>query len=53
MLFCNQSKEKAFLGCSIAALLVCSLFDCHFFNVGPTLFYAMTLAFAENCHQGN
>lgn len=45
----NHSKEKTFIGCSILALLICSLFDCHFFNVGPTLFYAIALAFAENC----
>ena len=34
--------------CSVLALVVCSLFDCHFFNIGPTIFYAMALAFAEN-----
>lgn len=42
------SKETAFIGCSLAVLLVCSMFDCHFFNIGPTLFYSMALAFAEN-----
>ena len=30
-------------------LLVCSLLDCHFFNLGPVLLYSMGLAFAENC----
>lgn len=44
----NHSKQKNFIACSILALLVCSLFDCHFFNIGPTMFYAMALANAEN-----
>ena len=30
-------------------LLLCSLLDCHFFNIGPTLFYSMALAFGEHC----
>lgn len=42
------SKERAFIGCSVATLLVCSLFDCHLFNIGPVLFYSMALAFAEH-----
>ena len=46
----SHSREKTFIGCSVLALLVCSLFDCHFFNLGPTLFYSAALAFAENCH---
>lgn len=45
----DMTKEKTFIGCSILVLLGCSLFDCHFFNIGPTLFYSMALAFAENC----
>ena len=32
-------------------LLLCSLLDCHFFNIGPVLFYAMALAFTENYHK--
>ena len=47
----NHSKEKNFIGCAIAALLICSLFDCHFFNLGPTIFYSMALVFAEKCHE--
>ena len=47
----KHNKEKTFIGCSILALLVCSLFDCHFFNIGPTLFYSAALAFCENCHK--
>ncbi len=49
MLLCGHSKEKAFIACSLGVLVVCSLFDCHFFNIGPTLFYSMALAFGENC----
>ena len=49
MLLCGHSKEKSFIACSLAVLVACSLFDCHFFNMGPTLFYSMALAFAENC----
>lgn len=41
------SVENLYVGLSIAALLLTSLIDCHFFNVGPTLFYALALAFAE------
>ena len=43
-----HNKEKVFIGASIMALLICSLFDCHLFNIGPTLFYSAALAFAEN-----
>lgn len=38
---------KALIAVSILALLGTSMLDCHFFNVGPTLFYSMALAFAE------
>ena len=41
-------REKAFIGCAVLVLLGTSLLDCHFFNIGPTLFYSMSLAFAEN-----
>ena len=41
--------EKIFAACSLTVLLACSLVDCHFFNIGPVLFYAMALAFAEKC----
>ena len=44
----NRTPEKAFTACSIIVLLTTSLFDCHFFNIGPVLFYSMCLAFAEN-----
>lgn len=45
----DRTREKAFIACSLAVLLITSLFDCHFFNIGPALFYSMALAFGENC----
>ncbi len=47
MFFKRFSKEKFFLMMSVMALLVLSLFDCHFFNVGPVFLYSVTLAFIE------
>lgn len=44
------SIEKTFIGLSILVLLLMSLLDCHFFNMGPTLIYSMALAFAEKIH---
>lgn len=43
----DRSEEKLFILIYVGVLLVCSLLDCHFFNVGPVLFYSMALAFAE------
>ena len=43
----KPAVEKTMSGFSILVLLGTSLVDCHFFNVGPTLFYSMGLAFAE------
>ena len=47
----TKSPEKIFIACSIVVLLTTSLFDCHFFNIGPALFYSAALAFAENCQE--
>lgn len=47
----NRSRETVFIGCSVLVLLLGSLLDCHFFNIGPTFFYGMALAFMENCGQ--
>ena len=47
LFFKKPTLEKTFIGLSIAVLLITSLLDCHFFNIGPTLFYSMALAFAE------
>lgn len=43
----KRSPEHTAIGISILTLLICSQFDCHFFNIGPVLFYSMALAFAE------
>lgn len=43
----NFSTEKLFAGLSVLALLLVSLVDCHFFNVGPVLLYSGILAFVE------
>lgn len=48
----NTSREKTFIGCALLVLVISSLLDCHFFNIGPVLFYSMGLAFAENCLPG-
>ncbi len=48
MLLCGRNMERLWIGASVAVLLGLSLIDCHFFNVGPTLIYSATLAFAEN-----
>lgn len=41
------SGEKMFAGLSIGALLIASMVDCHFFNVGPVFFYSAALAVVE------
>lgn len=43
----NFSGTKLFAGLSVLALLLMSLMDCHFFNVGPVLLYSASLAFVE------
>lgn len=48
-LFWSKRKtDVVFIGLSLFSLLIMSLLDCHFFNIGPTLFYSMALAFAEH-----
>lgn len=42
------TKENTFIACSLLVLLISCMFDCHFFNIGPVLFYSMALSFAEN-----
>lgn len=44
----RTSREKIFVGMFVLALVLASMLDCHFFNIGPVLFYSMALAFAEN-----
>ena len=41
------SGKKMFAMVSMLTLLTTSMVDCHFFNVGPVLFYSMMLAFVE------
>lgn len=48
----NRSHEKTYIGISLAVLLMASLLDCHFFNIGPVLFYSMALAFVEKMPAG-
>lgn len=43
----HRTTENRFIGLSLLILIACSLMDCHFFNIGPVLFYSMALAFAE------
>lgn len=43
----NPSSDKTFAALFILALLLTSLLDCHFFNVGPVLLYSAMLAFTE------
>ena len=37
----RRSREHYFLACAILVLLTTSLLDCHFFNIGPTLFLSL------------
>ena len=53
MFWRDRTREKAFIACSLAVLLGTSLLDCHFFNLGPVLFYSVGLAFAECCVKKN
>ncbi len=51
LLVTKRSSEKTFIGIYLIVLLGASLLDCHFFNVGPVLFYSMALAFGEKIEQ--
>ena len=43
----KRTTINVFIATSILALLVMSLLDCHFFNVGPVFFYSMALTVME------
>lgn len=43
----HPAGKKMFAFVSMLTLLLTSMLDCHFFNVGPVLFYSMSLAFVE------
>ena len=47
LLFRRLNFEKLMIALSVAALLLTSLLDCHFFNLGPGLLYSVLLCFAE------
>ena len=47
LFFRNPSTEKTFVALCVAALLLTSLLDCHFFNFGPGLLYSVLLLAAE------
>ena len=48
LLFGRPTKLKTFVAFSVLALLLTSLLDCHFFNIGPGILYGILLCFAEN-----
>ena len=43
----NRSRENTFIAISLGILLCAALLDCHFFNIGPVLFYSAALAVVE------
>lgn len=43
----HRSITNTFIGLSVLAIVGMSLLDCHFFNVGPVLFYSTMLAVME------
>ena len=47
LLLRHLNFEKLMIALSVAALLLTSLLDCHFFNIGPGLLYSVLLCFAE------
>ena len=49
----KPTLEKTFIALSLVIFLSTSLLDCHFFNIGPTMFYSLALLFAENSPQTN
>ena len=47
----KPNAEKSFIGGSLLVIVALSFIDCHFFNIGPTLFYSSALAVAEFSHK--
>ncbi len=43
----KPTLNKTFIGLCVLSLLMTSVLDCHFFNIGPGLLYSIFLAFAE------
>ena len=46
--FRKPTVQVLCIAISLGTMLLCSLLDCHFFNIGPTLIYSIALAFAEH-----
>ena len=51
LFFKKRTLFNLFIAISLLALVLMSMLDCHFFNIGPVLFYSMALAVAENAEQ--
>ena len=51
LLFRKPTTEKTFIALCIAALLLTSLLDVHFFNFGPCVLYSILLVCAERPQQ--
>lgn len=47
LLLKEPSPEKLFALFVVAALILTSIVDCHFFNIGPGILYGVALCFAE------
>ncbi len=47
LLFKRRSPQKAFVALVVCGLLLTSILDCHFFNIGPGILYGIVLGFAE------
>lgn len=43
----RKNITTTFIAITVLSLLAMSMLDCHLFNVGPTLFYSLALAFIE------
>lgn len=48
LLLKSRSAEKWFALFCILAMLLMSIVDCHFFNIGPPILYGIVLGYAEN-----
>lgn len=51
--FRKPTVQVLCIAISIGTLLLTSMLDCHFFNLGPTMVYSMALAFMEHCPENN
>ena len=47
IIFNKLNNERFILGMSIIGLLIISILDCHFFNMGPGFIYGALLLFVE------